>query len=48
MTIPATMRAVLFTGHGGLDKLEYHQDWLDTSRTMYFGSECGGGYADCQ
>ncbi len=27
MTIPATMRAVVLTGHGGLDKLEYHQDW---------------------
>jgi len=27
MTIPVTMRAVVLTGHGGLDKLEYHQDW---------------------
>ena len=22
------MRAVVLTGHGGLDKLEYHEDWL--------------------
>ncbi|MCP4334969.1 MAG: zinc-binding dehydrogenase [Gammaproteobacteria bacterium] len=27
MTIPETMRAVVLTGHGGLDKLVYHQDW---------------------
>ncbi len=27
MTIPATMNAVVLTGHGGLDKLEYHTDW---------------------
>ncbi len=27
MTIPATMRAVVLTGHGGLDKLEYREDW---------------------
>ena len=28
MTIPETMHAVVLTGHGGLDKLEYHHDWL--------------------
>ncbi len=27
MRIPETMRAVVLTGHGGLDKLEYHEDW---------------------
>ena len=27
MTIPETMRAVVLTGHGGLDKLEIHNDW---------------------
>lgn len=27
MTIPDTMRAVVLTGHGGLDKLVYHDDW---------------------
>ncbi len=27
MTIPETMRAVILTGHGGLDKLEYHHEW---------------------
>ncbi len=27
MTIPDKMRAVVLTGHGGLDKLEYHEDW---------------------
>ena len=27
MAIPDTMRAVVLTGHGGLDKLEYHEDW---------------------
>jgi len=27
MEIPATMRAVVLTGHGGLDKLEYREDW---------------------
>ena len=27
MTIPSTMRAVVLTGHGGLDKLEYREDW---------------------
>jgi len=26
MTLPASMRAVLLTGHGGLDKLELHDD----------------------
>ena len=25
--LPATMRAVLLTGHGDLDKLEYREDW---------------------
>lgn len=25
--VPKTMRAVVTTGHGGLDKLEYRQDW---------------------
>jgi len=25
--IPSTMRAVVLTGHGGMDKLEYHEDW---------------------
>ncbi|MEZ5924621.1 MAG: alcohol dehydrogenase family protein [Hyphomicrobiaceae bacterium] len=25
--LPATMRAVVLTGHGGLDKLEYREDW---------------------
>jgi hypothetical protein len=27
MNLPGTMSAVVLTGHGGLDKLEYHQDW---------------------
>lgn len=27
MSLSETMRAVLLTGHGGLDKLEYHEDW---------------------
>ncbi len=27
MTTPPGMRAVVPTGHGGLDKLEYRQDW---------------------
>jgi len=27
MTIPDRMRAVVLTGHGGLDKLEYRDDW---------------------
>ena len=27
MTVPSTMRAVVLTGHGGLDKLEYREDW---------------------
>ncbi len=27
MTIPDTMRAVVLTGHGGFDKLEYREDW---------------------
>ena len=25
--IPSTMRAIVLTGHGGLEKLEYHDDW---------------------
>ena len=25
--IPSKMRAVVLTGHGGMDKLEYHEDW---------------------
>ncbi|MEM7057392.1 MAG: alcohol dehydrogenase family protein [Pseudomonadota bacterium] len=25
--IPSTMRAVVLTGHGGMDKLEHHADW---------------------
>lgn len=27
MTVPETMCAVVLTGHGSLDKLEYHRDW---------------------
>ena len=27
MSLPETMRAVVTMGHGGLDKLVYHQDW---------------------
>ncbi len=27
MSTDATMRAVVLTGHGGLEKLEYHEDW---------------------
>lgn len=25
--IPETMKAIVLTGHGGMDKLEYHEDW---------------------
>ena len=25
--IPKTMRTVVTMGHGGLDQLEYHEDW---------------------
>jgi len=46
MNLPETTRAMVLTGHGGLDKLEYHEDWLDASRSRYFGSEFDGGYAD--
>ena len=27
LSIPSTMRAVVLTGHGGMDKLEFHNDW---------------------
>ena len=27
MAVPETMRAVVLTGHGGFDKLEYREDW---------------------
>ncbi|MCL6283769.1 alcohol dehydrogenase family protein [Ruegeria sp. 2012CJ41-6] len=27
MTIPATMKAMVLTGHGDLDKYEWHEDW---------------------
>ncbi|WP_306144923.1 alcohol dehydrogenase family protein [Roseibium sp. MMSF_3412] len=27
MTIPATMNAIVLEGHGGLDKLVWHEDW---------------------
>ena len=27
MNVPNTMRAVVLTGHGGLDQLVYHEDW---------------------
>ena len=27
MQLPETMRAEVLTGHGGLDKLGYHEDW---------------------
>ncbi|QAX28715.1 alcohol dehydrogenase family protein [Leisingera sp. NJS204] len=27
MTLPDTMNAMVLTGHGGLDKYEWHQDW---------------------
>jgi NADPH:quinone reductase-like Zn-dependent oxidoreductase len=27
MNLPETMRAMVLTGHGGLDRLEYHEDW---------------------
>jgi NADPH:quinone reductase-like Zn-dependent oxidoreductase len=25
--IPKTMQAMVLTGHGGLDKYEWHEDW---------------------
>jgi hypothetical protein len=25
--IPKTMKAMVLTGHGGLDKYEWHEDW---------------------
>ena len=25
--IPETMHAVVLTGHGGLEKMEFHRDW---------------------
>ena len=28
MTIPATMKAMVLTGHGGLDKYQWHEDWV--------------------
>lgn len=28
MTVPKTMRAVVLTGHGGLDRLDYREDIL--------------------
>ena len=27
MTLPSTMRAMVLTGHGGLDKYQWHEDW---------------------
>ena len=27
MSVPDTMKAVVLTGHGGLDQLVYHEDW---------------------
>ena len=27
MIIPATMKAIVLEGHGGLDKLVWHEDW---------------------
>jgi NADPH:quinone reductase-like Zn-dependent oxidoreductase len=27
MTVPKTMQAMVLTGHGGMDKLEWHADW---------------------
>ena len=27
MTIPSTMKAIVLEGHGGLDKLVWHEDW---------------------
>ena len=27
MSLPTTMKAVILTGHGDMDKLEYHKDW---------------------
>jgi len=27
VTIPSTMNAIVLTGHGGMDKLEFHSDW---------------------
>ncbi|WP_291731379.1 alcohol dehydrogenase family protein [Leisingera sp. F5] len=27
MTLPDTMKAMVLTGHGGLDKYEWHEDW---------------------
>mgnify|MGYP001791975332 FL=1 len=27
MTIPATMKAIVLEGHGGLDKLVWHENW---------------------
>ena len=27
MSVPRTMKAILLTGHGGPEKLEYREDW---------------------
>ena len=27
MTLPETMKAMVLTGHGDLDKYEWHEDW---------------------
>ena len=32
MTIPTTMNAMVLTGHGGLDKLEFHENWPTPNR----------------
>lgn len=29
MTLPETIKAMVLTGHGGLDKYEWRQDWPD-------------------
>ena len=43
--IPSTMRAIVLTGHGGMDKLEFHEDWPtpvpDASEVLVKVHACG-------
>ena len=50
MRIPETMRAVVLTAHGGMDKLEFHNDWPvpkpDNNEVMIKVAACGMNNTD--
>lgn len=50
MNVPETMRAMVLTGHGGPEKLEYREDWpvpkVDPDDVLIRVAACGMNNTD--